>query len=152
MAWHRDRIDDRAMRTRHLRLSRRCRSPRALALVLPLAVALSACAGESVALTTAGESASIGCYLANTTGMLITDTAAGTAIVSEDMGQTTVPVRWPGGYTGRRSGGQVEVLDGGGSVVARTGQRYMLLGGYSPDGTWAACDHGVYPPAWASPR
>lgn len=123
-----------------------------MALILPLALALAACAGGSVALATAGESASIGCYAANTTGMLVPNAGAGTAIVSEDMGQTTVPVRWPGGYTGRRSGDQVEVLDGGGSVVARTGQRYMLLGGYSPDGTWAACDDGVYPPAWASPR
>lgn len=140
------------MRHRNLRSSLMRRA--AVALVLPpaLVLALAACTSGPVSLTTAGDSGTVGCYLANTTGMLIPDAQAGTAIVSEDMGQTTVPIRWPQGYTGRRSGDQVEVLDGGGNVVARTGQRYMLLGGYSPDGPWAACDAGVYPPAWPSPR
>jgi hypothetical protein len=140
------------MQLGHLRSSRWVPKAVRVALALPLALALVACAGGPVALTTAGDRANVGCYLANTTGMLIPDAQAGTAIVSEDMGQTTVPVRWPPGYTGRRSGGQVEVLDSGGDVVARTGQRYTLLGGYSPDGPWEACVGGVYPPAWPTPR
>ena len=84
----------------------------------------------------------VGCYTAGTTGMLIVDLFAGTAIVQEDMGETTVPVRWPEGYTARRSWGQVEVLDTAGRVVARTGQRYYLPGGYD-NGTWLTCTDGV---------
>jgi hypothetical protein len=119
-----------------------------LAVVLTAAVA-GCGAGEPVALLTGGQP---GCYVANTTGMLIVDAQAGTAIVSEDMGQTTAAVRWPPGFTGRTSGDQVEVLDATGRVVARTGQRYELLGGYNEDGTWDACTDGVYPPLWPSPR
>ncbi len=116
-----------------------------------LGVASVVFVGEPVELLT-DASGQIGCYLANTTGMLITDERAGTAIVSEDMGQTTARVRWPRGYTARKSWGEVEVLDTHGHVVARTGQRYELLGGYNPDGTWSACTDGVYPPLWPSPR
>jgi hypothetical protein len=122
---------------------------RRTALALALLFTVAACGadpvpGEPVALLSA--SGNPGCYAATTTGMLIVDPEAGTAIVSEDMGKTTVRVRWPEGYSGRRSGDQVEVLDRAGHVVARTGQRYELLGGYDPDDTWAACDAGVRPP------
>ncbi len=121
------------------------------ALLLVTVMAFAACGpGEPVTLLTGNDEP--GCYLANTTGMLIVDAQAGTAIVSEDMGQTTVPVRWPSRYTGRKNGDQVEVLDAAGHVVARTGQRYELLGGYNGDGSWAACVDGVYPPLWPSPR
>ena len=92
------------------------------------------------------------CLAANTTGLLIVDPKAGTAIVQEDMAEQTAPVSWPAGFTGRKSWSQVEVLDTAGHVVARTGQRYELLGGYNVDGTWAACVDGVYPPLWPSPR
>lgn len=90
----------------------------------------------------------VGCYAANTTGQLIADAAAGTAIVSEDMAKTTAPVTWPAGYTARRTLlGQVEVLDEGGRTAAITGNRYELLGGYASDGSWLACRDGVLPPA-----
>ncbi len=113
---------------------------------------LSACtaAGEPVALAT--DSQHLGCFVANTTGLLIVDATAGTAIVSEDMSRTTAQVLWPAGYSGRRSGDQVEVLDGTGRVVARTGERYELLGGYNDRNQWIACVDGVYPPLWPSPR
>jgi hypothetical protein len=114
-------------------------------LVLALLAAVAACApGEPVALLT--SSGNPGCFVANTTGMLIADPSAGTAIIQEDMGKQTVGVRWPEGYTGRRSGNGVEVLDRAGHAVARTGERYELLGGYNTDGTWAACVDGVRPP------
>jgi hypothetical protein len=96
-----------------------------------------------------GPGAQTGCYLANTTGLLIADEAAGTRIVSEDMAKSTVPVTWPVGFTARRSlFGQVDVLDRNGHVVATTGNRYELLGGYATDGAWLACSDGVYPPSW----
>jgi hypothetical protein len=117
---------------------------------LVLVFALTACAGEPVALAT--DSENLGCFVANTTGLLVPDATAGTAIVSEDMAESTAQVLWPAGYTARRSGGEIEVLDRGGLVVARTGQRYELLGGYNRDGQWIACDDGVYPPLWPSPR
>jgi hypothetical protein len=125
---------------------RRSLMRRATPAVILLACVAACGAGEPVSLLTGGQS---GCYLANTTGMLIVDAQAGTAIVSEDMGRTTAAVRWPPGFTGRTSGDQVEVLDTSGHVVARTGQRYELLGGYNEDGTWDACADGVYPPLWA---
>ena len=113
--------------------------------MLAIAGSVGACgSGEPVTLLTGNPQP--GCYLANTTGMLIIDAQAGTAIVSEDMARTTVPVRWPAGYTGRKNGVRVEIVDAAGRVVARTGQRYELLGGYNGDGTWAACVGGVYPP------
>jgi hypothetical protein len=118
--------------------------------LLALAFALAACAGDPVALATDREH--LGCFLANTTGLLIVDATAGTAIVSEDMSKETAQVLWPAGYTARRSGDQVEVLDRAGHVVARTGERYELLGGYNDANQWIACNDGVYPPLWPSPR
>ena len=119
--------------------------------LLPAVVALvlAACAGDRVALATQNE---LGCLVANTTGLLVPDPSAGTAIVSEDMAETTAQVVWPAGFTGRRNGDRVEVLDRGGHVVARTGERYELLGGYNDDNQWVACVDGVYPPLWPSPR
>ncbi len=100
----------------------------------------------------------IGCYLSHITGLLIPDPSAGTAIVEEDMGhERTVPVKWPPGYTGRLAiDGQVDVLDEKGVVVARTGLRFELLGGYDGGSSiggasrtgpisWLACSDGVYP-------
>jgi hypothetical protein len=122
-----------------------------LALALVISVVAYGPAGAPVKLLTGdGEP---GCFAANTTGLLIVDPRAGTAIVEEDMDKgLTDPVSWPTGFTGRTSGDQVEVLDTAGHVVARTGQRYELLGGYNVDGTWDACVNGVYPPLWPSPR
>ncbi len=95
-----------------------------------------------------GSPTNSGCYAANTTGLLIPDATAGTAIIQEDMGKVTVAVAWPPGYTGRRTlFDQVDVLDQTGHVVARTGNRVELLGGYD-DGGWLTCDDAVYPPAW----
>lgn len=115
---------------------------------LALVLAVAGCGpGEPVEL--AVSESGQGCFLASTTGRLIADPDAGTAIIQEDMGQATVPVAWPAGYTGRRSGSEVEVLDGDGRVVARTGERLMLLGGYGDlaggGAAWIACADGVLP-------
>jgi hypothetical protein len=78
-----------------------------------------------------------GCY-ANPVGIngdLVADPQYGT--VMENAGFTihgktqSVVIAWPPGYTGRRDGSEVSVLDRGGSVVATTGHRYHLDGGYA---------------------
>jgi len=43
------------------------------------------------------------------------------------------PVMWPDGFTGRRVGPEVEVLDGRGHVVATTGRWYRFAVGYISD-------------------
>jgi len=54
-------------------------------------------------------------------GVLVPDLDFGTRIEGKG------PVMWPVGYTGRRlAGGEVEVLDRTGSVVATTGRAYMM--------------------------
>ena len=78
-----------------------------------------------------------GCYLMGTTGELLPDASAGTAI-SWDLDHKTHPISWPSGFIGRSSGDQVEVLNLTGSVVARTGTRVSLLGGFE-GATFIAC-------------
>ena len=121
-----------------------------LLLALALVISVASCGSPVTLLTGTREPGE--CLAANTTGLLIVDPKAGTAIVQEDMAEQTAPVSWPAGFTGRKSWDQVEVLDTAGHVVARTGQRYELLGGYNVDGAWDACVNGVYPPLWPSPR
>jgi hypothetical protein len=85
-------------------------------------------------------SPSTGCFLASTTGTLVADATYGTAIV--DMaGLVEAPpergplaLAWRPGFAGRQVGGEIEVLDPAGHVVATTGQRYMLEGGYADFG------------------
>jgi hypothetical protein len=70
-----------------------------------------------------------GCYTSGDIGELVVDPVAGTAIL-EDNGDR-YPVIWQVGYTGRQIGSMVEVLDSSGAVVARTGTRVNLEGGYT---------------------
>jgi hypothetical protein len=84
-----------------------------------------------------------GCYLDFAIGELVVDPVAGTAITNTSRGMVKddvrlVPVKWPAGYTGRRSGFEVEVLARNGHVVARTGSRFRLQGGYEGD-YWMTC-------------
>ena len=104
-----------------------------------LAFTLVACSGGGypVAIKTAsaGENA---CFTSGTTGDLVTDPAAGTAIT--DPGGRRVPVTWPAGWTGRSSGSEVEILDRAGKVAYRTGTHVDLMGGYRvEDGSFQAC-------------
>jgi hypothetical protein len=89
--------------------------------------------GGPVALRTTetpGYGTQYGCYAAGTGGQLVVDAEAGTAVLETEMSQSRVQVTWPRGYTARRSGGEVEVLDRYGEVVARTGTEVHLVGGY----------------------
>jgi hypothetical protein len=70
-------------------------------------------------------------------GDFVTDPEAGTAIVQD--GQR-YRVRWPVGYVGRPIGGEIEVLDSHGNVVAVTGVRRQLGGGHTDDGIWDTCE------------
>ena len=116
-----------------------------LALVLVLTVA--GCGpGWAVTLLTADGSA-VGCFTSGITGDLVVDDSYGTAIVevirmNNGSQRSARPVMWPRGYTGQLSGSRVEVLDKSGHVVAQTGTRVHMLGGYGGDNppSWVACD------------
>jgi len=83
-----------------------------------------------VPLWTAPDDGMVGCYTSGTFGVLTTDSTYGTAIIERD---ARVPVMWPHGYSGRRSVTGVEVVDASGHVVARTGTRVQIGGGYTGD-------------------
>jgi hypothetical protein len=74
-----------------------------------------------------GSEAGVGCFTSGATGQLVTDAAYGTALVEANQ---TTPVMWPKGYTSRASGWEVDVVDKSGHVVARTGTRVEIEGGY----------------------
>lgn len=78
----------------------------------------------------------IGCAANLVEGDLVIDATAGTAIIDAGVRK---PIRWPFGYTGRRRGAEVEVLDSAGNVVAVTGTRVSIGGGETVSGVWAAC-------------
>jgi len=89
------------------------------------------------------------CYTSVVGGLLVADPTSGTAILSDDAGAIPEPVVWPSGFTGRRVGSEVEVLDWHRNVVYVTGQRVTLPGG-NADAGWLAC--GVDPEAWSIPE
>ena len=73
-------------------------------------------------------------------GPLVVDPTYGTAVMDGVVieGATSahvVPVAWRPGFTARRSGPEVEVLDPQGNVVAVTGRRYVIPGGYVTPGS-----------------
>jgi hypothetical protein len=84
-----------------------------------------------------GSSGMVGCYTNFALGQLEFDSASGTAIVENDR---RTPVKWPEGYTARQSGWEVEVADASGHVVARTGTRVQIEGGYT-GGSFYACGY-----------
>jgi hypothetical protein len=78
-----------------------------------------------------GNNGQTGCFLFQMDGRLIFDPSFGTEVLSDSFG--TVPVAWRPGFTARRAGSEVEVLDRDGNVVAITGQRYSIEGGFVTD-------------------
>ena len=101
---------------------------------LPVAALLAGC-GPSVPvkLLIADENR---CFVSKAVGLLVADPQYGTAIVDE-YGQgghppeRSVPIAWPSGFTGRQAGSEVEVVSPDGRVVATTGRRYSIPGGYA---------------------
>lgn len=84
----------------------------------------SAPPGESVPLLT-GD---LGCYAGGeggSTAPLLAEPQYGTSFFGK-------PVMWPTGYTARRAGSEVEVLDTQGNVKATTGRTYHISRAYAP--------------------
>jgi hypothetical protein len=107
-------------------------------IVAALAMCLVGCLTlpEPVQLITGPPNHDGGCFAAQGSGLLVVDPTDGTAIVANDgpsmLNLTDVPltVAWPPGFTARRSGAEVEVLDPQGNVVATTGRSYTFMGGF----------------------
>ncbi len=86
----------------------------------------------------------VGCAAALIEGELVEDLDTGVAILD---GGSPRPVVWPTGYSARRAGSEVQVLDASGGVVATTGE-VVSMGGGAIDGggvRWWACDRGIAP-------
>jgi hypothetical protein len=86
-----------------------------------------------------------GCFAFDVAGRLTVDPSYGTAIIVKD-GTGGIPVAWRPGFTGRRAGSEVEVLDPDGKVVATTGRPYDVEGGYVTDGSWGHPETSMF---WA---
>lgn len=111
-----------------------------MSLLLAVTVFAACGPGEPVDLMTADEVYANepnppGCYTSGTSGELVVDETAGTAIIEDPPYSTSgrrVIVIWPAGYTARRSGSNVEVFNRGGKSKAKTGEHIDLDGGYPP--------------------
>ncbi len=112
---------------------------RLLGALLTSALFLATCAGQEpfALLTGSGE-----CY-DGWSGDLAFD--AVTNSVTFDVGSRPKPVQWPPGYTGRRSGQAVEILDRDGRVLYRTGTRVTLLGDGYQDKVFKVCGLELIP-------
>jgi hypothetical protein len=95
--------------------------------ILAIATAASVTACGSVGLLTSDTADPLpegSCYLWYGQGEVIESSTVGTA-VREPTGQVR-DLQWPTGYTARRSGNSIEVLDAKGNVVAVTGRKYQF--------------------------
>ena len=85
------------------------------------------------------------CYLDMRTGTLEVDPKYGTALAVPEGNPDSGPfivrlgIMWPHGFTARRAGLEVEVVNLQGKVVALTGRRYTIYGQAAPIGMWSAC-------------
>jgi hypothetical protein len=114
-----------------------------VAIVLGLALVLVGCgsaassssvpsqgaSGEAVALLTD----TVGCYAGGeesgaVIGVLVPEPSAGTAI-RRTLDRGDMPILWPLGYTARRVGTEIEVLDTHGEIKATTGRTYFISPG-----------------------
>jgi len=124
-----------------------------IALTLALALLVVGCGAfqDPVSILTSPR---LTCFAADVAGLLVVDPTYGTAIVDNHLpsmlGLSDVPVTvaWPPGFTARRSGSEVEVLDPQGNVVGTTGRSYSFLGGFvAPGGSsgvvWPELTKGV---------
>ena len=113
--------------------------------MIALGLCLVGCAsepppGEPVDLLTAN----LGCYAGGeggATAQLIAEPKHGTSFLGR-------PVMWPAGYTARRVGTEVVVLDRDGNVKATTGRTYHISIAYAPDeGMYGPYKGNAYPAA-----
>ena len=97
-----------------------------------------------------GPNGVIGCFTSAADGLLVVDPAYGTAIIQAN-GPDSVRsiVAWLPGFTARKLGPEVEVLDPEGKVVATTGRRYRLDGGSVLPDQWPGLPTPVF---WACDR
>ena len=102
-----------------------------------LALVVSGCAFGSGGLLTGDGNLGGACFTSAARGVLVSDAKAGTAIIDEDSGGGRSPVMWRDGFSARHVGSEVAVLDPSGNVVATTGTRYRLVGGYTNDAFYA---------------
>ena len=107
------------------------------------------CGTDPVPLLTGAPLAGGACFTNWAEGQLVADGNYGTAIVDYDVGGTATPVAWRPGFTARRVASEVEVLDPAGHVVATTGRRYRIDGGYVDRGAWPGLPTPVF---WACDR
>jgi hypothetical protein len=66
---------------------------------------------------------------------------------------TSMPVMWPPGFTGRRVGSEVVVVDPDGNAVATTGQSYLLSGNVlvrDPHRSWPNREDKRYRRGWVN--
>lgn len=127
--------------------------------ILALALMLVGCSSElpgreQVRLLTGPPNAgpgNVGCFTFGVNGELIVDPTYGTAIIDRGPGGAGGPtvVAWRPGFTAWRSGSEVAVFDPSGNIVAVTGRRYVLEGGYvaaagSSGLTWPDLPVGVF--------
>jgi hypothetical protein len=124
---------------------------RRIAIPLALALCLLGCTAEPIKLLTGGFAS---CSIragppVSLVGVLIADAQSGTAINPDPqlwpgLAGRTLPVMWPGGFTGRSLfGGEVEVLNAAGEHVVTTGTRVVLgLQAEAPfgGGPYPACE------------
>jgi hypothetical protein len=98
-------------------------------------LAISRFLGGPVAIRTG----TVGCYLSNIEGELVTDPVDGVAII--EPGGHRRSVIWSRTWSGRQSGSEVEVLNSQGKVAYRTGSYVHLSGADDPDNSdgWLAC-------------
>ena len=100
------------------------KSARAFAILVASVLFVAACGSQEPVTLLTG---SVECY-DPIVGDLAFDPATGSITLDEVGGPK--PVQWPTGYTARRSGSEVEILNRTGKVLYRTGTR-VTLGGWS---------------------
>ena len=127
-----------------------------VATIIALALCLGGCSflppqSDPVQLLTSPERV---CFAADAAGLLVVDPTYGTAIVGDGHpnmlvgGDLPVTVAWPPGFTARRNGSEVAVLNPQGRVVGTTGRSYEFLAGYVGAGgssgiVWPELKQGV---------
>ncbi len=117
---------------------------RAVAILVASVLFVACGTGEPVTLRTGSAE----CY-DGSIGDLAFDPATGSITLDTSLGRE--PVQWPSGYTGRRSGSQVEILNANAKVLYRTGTRVALMGDpYSGGGVLRVCGMEMIAPE--SPR